>query len=291
MNSTSQFLKTRPFVEEASPYLRALVVGSLLTYLYFPVLNGIVAEWWNNANYSYGFLIPIVSLVILWNRRKEFQGIQVSPEFRGAWVFSFGLFMYLAGIAGKEEFIQRFSFPLTLLGLVYLLCGKSAALSALFPIGYSYFMIPLPSIIFSNIALHLQLLDAKVVAVVASLLGVPVFREDFILHLPEISLKVAEACGGTFSVIAFLALGVFYTHELKLKRPAKIFLCLLLIPLAVFSNIIRILVIVLVSFYSGNWVLRSSIHLLSGVFNFLVDFGALVFIAKLLEKSPKQDHS
>ena len=291
MNSTTQFLKTRPFVEEASPYLRALVVGSLLTYLYFPVLNGIVAEWWNDANYSHGFLIPILSLVILWNRRKEFQGIQVSPEFRGAWIFSFGLFTYLAGIAGKEEFIQRFSFPLTLLGLVYLLYGKSAALSALFPIGFSYFMIPLPSIIFHNITLHLQLLDAKVVAVVASLLGVPVFREDFILHLPEISLNVAEACSGTFSIMALLALGVFYTHELKLKRPAKIFLWLLLIPLAVFSNIIRILVIVLVSYYSGTWILGSSFHLLSGTFNFLVDFGALVFISKLLEKSPKQDHS
>ena len=247
------------------------------------------AEWWNNTNYAHGFLIPILSLVVLWNRRKELQGIQVSPEFKGLWIFSFGLFTYFAGIAGKEEVIEQFSLPLTLLGLVCFLCGRTAARLTVFPIGYLYFMIPLPYLIFRDIAFHLRLFDTKVVAMMASLLGVPVFRENFILHLPEISLEVADACSGAFSSMALLALGVFYIHELK--RPAKIFLWLLLIPLAVLSNIMRILVIVLVSYYSGNWILHSSFHLLSGTFNFLVGFGALVFISILLEKSPKQDYS
>jgi len=234
------------------------------------------------VSHSHGFMIVALSAYLIWSRRQRLKCLHAQPHIGGLALLLAGLALFSLGALGGEELAERASLPVTLLGLLFYLGGLDLARVAAFPVLYLLLMIPLPYTLFRDITFSLRLFDAKVVALAASSLGIPVFLERFTLHLPEISLEVADGCSGAFSSVALIALGVFYIHEME--RPNKLLLWALLIPIAVLANVVRIFVITVGTYLFGEWMLRSWVHQFSGVFNFLLGFGALVSLRGCLER-------
>jgi exosortase len=195
-----------------------------------------------------------------------------------------GLGIYLLGMSGEEEIIQRLSFPITLMGLIYFLNGKRLARICLFSIGYLFLMIPIPYTLYKTLALKLRLLDAQLAASWSSFLGIPIFREADLLYLPQITLEVADGCSGVLSIVALLSLGIFYIYQLRIKPWGKALLLALLIPVAVLANVIRIVTIVVLVHNSGTWVLNTVIHKFNGVFNFILGFMTIVMVGAVMNK-------
>lgn len=278
MNLNARLVLTK--TEEAVPKLsqstfaRVLLIGVLCGAAFYPTVVGLVTEWWTNPFYSHGFLIPILSGYMLWQERSRLVACAKQPSWTGLGLFMIGLVLLVAGALGEEEFIERLSIPITLFGLVYFLGGPQTAITCLFPAAYLLLMIPLPFFFSRFLKSILRPLDAKLAASWASYLGVIVYQEGDFIHLPNITLEVADGCTGFMSLLALSALGAFYVYRLPGKK--KLILWVSVVPIAVVANVIRILVIVLVVYYSGEWFLDSWFHHIQGTSNFL--FGLLLLV-------------
>jgi len=240
-------------------------------------------DWWSHEEYSHGFIIPLIAGYLLWRRRMELRDSLKSSSPLGFIVFSLGLVLYILGSIGEEEFVQRISLPVALLGIVYFLNGRKTAQLCLFPIAYLFFMIPVPYPFYKALSLKLRLLDSMVAASWSSFLGVPVYIEGYFLHLPHITLEVADACSGILSIFALMAIGIFYTYIFPTKVWKKVLMLVFLIPIAILSNVVRIVSIAVLIYYSGDWILHSTFHKFNGTFNFLLGLTALILISNILD--------
>ena len=154
----------------------------------------------------------------------------------------------------------------------------------LFPVGYLLLMIPIPFTVYKAAALDLRLLDARLATSWLSSMGIPVFREGYLLHLPQITLEVADACSGFLSIVTMLAIGTLYLY--KLQTAWKSVLWVSMIPIAVLSNVVRIVSIAVLTYFFGEWVLGSTFHRMTGTFNFLFGFMSLVILRNGLNRVP-----
>src|SRR3569832_383672 len=119
----------------------ALTSGLILTaaffFCYAGVLKFMISQWWNNDMYSYGFLIPVISLYLIWARRERFKCIEVASDFWGGiTVLGAGFLLLILGHAAKVLLIQELSLIVTLIGGVLLVLGRRYLQVLLFPISY-----------------------------------------------------------------------------------------------------------------------------------------------------------
>jgi exosortase len=266
--------------------VRASILVCLFVLVFYPVIQGLAWDWWTHSEYSHGFLLPLLSGFLIWRCRKELQDCTKKTSLVGFGVFVMGLGIYLVGWVGQEEFVQRLALPVTLGGLIYFLLGKEVFRLCSFPIGYLFLMIPIPYTVYKEIALKLRLLDAGIVSSWSSFFGVPVFQEGYLLHLPNITLEVADGCSGVLSIVALLSLGILYVHLTTIPFWKKALLWMLLIPVSILANVIRIVTIVALVHYSGQWILYTSFHRLNGTFNFLLGFMTIVLITLMMKRIP-----
>ena len=145
-------------------------------------------------------------------------------------------------------------------------------------------MIPFPYVLVNTIVNYLMFFDAKHAATILQLLGIPIYLDSNFLHLPNITLEVADGCSGIKSIFALFVLGIFYSHLLPLSGRLKVLVVASTIPLAVITNLFRIIVTVGLTYYIGPVVLESLFHKLHGTFNFLLSFLLLIVLAELLRK-------
>src|SRR6056297_2006594 len=101
---------------------------------------------------------------------------------------------------GNQFFLLSTSMIIVLLGISLYLWGFSVSWKLCVPIVYLIFMIPLPGIIWNQLTFPMALMASKVAAGVVGALGIPILREGNILHLPNVTLQVAEACSGLRSL-------------------------------------------------------------------------------------------
>ena len=116
-------------------------------------------------------------------------------------------------------------------------------------------MIPVPYVLVNTIVNYLMFFDAKHAATILQLLGIPVYLDSNFLHLPNITLEVADVCSGISSLFALFVLGIFYSSLLPLSTGLKALVTASTVPLAVIANLIRIIVTVGLIYYIGPVVL------------------------------------
>ena len=138
--------------------------------------------------------------------------------------------------------------------------------------------IPIPSIIFNEITLPLQLLASKLASSLLPLFGVPVLREGNVIELPSMKLEVAEACSGIRSLMSLFALSVFYGYFLENSFLRRALLALSSIPIAIAANAVRIFGTGLCVQYWDPDKAQGFFHEFSGWVIFLVSLGCLYIV-------------
>src|SRR4030095_12009547 len=101
-------------------------------------------------------------------------------------------------------------------------------------------MIPIPAIIFNQIAFPLQLFASRVGEAAISAAGIPVLREGNVLHLANTSLEVAEACSGIRSLVSLITLGLVYGYFMDPRPWVRILIVFSAIPVAIVANGARV---------------------------------------------------
>jgi exosortase A len=221
-------------------WVRLGVLFCLVGFLYFDVLRRLVTQWMNDQNYSHGFFVPAFSLYVLWSERKKFDSLNPSPSWFGLVIVLAALGQLIVGQLGAELFLSRSSLILLLGGVVVFLLGWSYLKLAFFPWIFLIFMVPIPTIIFNQIAFPLQTLASKLATAQLQILGVPVLREGNVIHLPAMALEVVEACSGIRSLMSLFTLAIIYGYFLETRFVRRAALALSAIPIAVIANAWRV---------------------------------------------------
>ena len=261
-------------------WLAAPVLATAL--LYAPIFPRLVYEWTQFSNLSYGFAIPCISAYLLWVRRARLLASTPTPSLLGLPLLVIGLAGLVIGVNGQESFLARISLPVTLLGLALFLGGREVFRHTWMAVAYLAFMIPLPWTTLRVLSYQSRLLDAYVATGALRWLGVQVYRDGFMLHLPRITLEVADVCSSIPVLAALLALGVAYAAVTQRPIAMKALLVAATIPLAMLSNIVRITTTAAGVYYMGVWTLGTVYHQFNGTVNFLLTFVSLLLLDSLL---------
>jgi len=247
-----------------------LSLTSILSFLYAPVIEGMVTQWSNDPNYSHGFIIPFMAMYFIWEKRKTLAKIEIEPSYWGIVIMLVGVLFYFIGSIAAELFTMRLSLIVLICGLVVLNLGRTFFKSLLFPLLFLIFMIPPPFIIFNKIAFPLQMLAAKSAEITLNFLDIPVLREGNVIHLASVALEVAEACSGIRSLISLITLGVVFTHFRHKKIWEHVLMTLSTIPIAILANAMRVSGTGVLAHYFGESVAHGFYHSFAGLAVFVV---------------------
>jgi exosortase len=263
----------------------AIAAGAILL-LYYPVLERLVDDWINLPDFSHGFLIPLVSLYLLYDRRHRLAEIQPKGAWSGLVWIGIGLSVLVLGRLSMEYFTTRVSLLIVIAGSVLLLLGKDYLKLTLFPIAYLIFMIPIPSFLMDKLTFPLQLIASSLSASVLNIIGIPVLREGNILELANTSLEVAEACSGIRSMLSLLALAVIFAYFNQKTFGKRAILVLSGIPIAIVANTVRVTGTGVLAHLFGDGAAQGFFHDFSGWAMYIVAFGCLLGVGGAMRKTP-----
>jgi exosortase len=185
-----------------------VLVVAAVCLLFWQVLVRLVDAWIVDGNYSHGFLIIPIALYFVWERRAKLAAAPLQGSWMGLVLIAGGLLTLLAGLWGSELFLSRIALLPVIAGIVLFVFGWAHLRILWFPIAFLFLMIPIPAIIFNQIAMPLQMLASKLGEWGISVAGIPVLREGNVLVLASTSLEVAEACSGIRSLVSLITLGL-----------------------------------------------------------------------------------
>jgi EpsI family protein len=281
-------------VKETYPenWTRGILAGVILIafiFCYAGVFASLAGQWWNNDMYSYGFLIPWISLYLIWIRRETLSRISPLPNYTGGVPFFItGMGMLLLGQAGGIITLQEISLMFTIPGLVLLLLGTRFLKALWLPIGYLLFMMPIWDFLTDRLHFPFQLFSATLGVRLLQVLGIPVFQQGQYIQLPNITLEVARACSGVNYLISVVAIGIPLAYLFLNGVFRRILLVVYGVVVAVLSNSLRVALIGFLSYYGIGGDLHGPFHMLQGMFVSVIGFGALFAGVMVLSQKPRQ---
>jgi len=243
-----------------------------------------------NPTVSHVVGVPFVALVLIYSDRDIiFNAARPEPLVGGS--------LALAGLALSFLSYRAFNVPATTLmvamlgvalawvGGFVMMYGLASARAALFPLGFLLFMIPIPTVVMDGATQFLKNGSSEAVAGLFTLTGTPFHREGFVFSLPSFVIEIADECSGIRSSIALLLTGLLAGHQFLRKPWTKIVLVLMILPIAVIKNAIRIVALSLLAMHVDQSFLTGQLHHEGGFVFFLLALGLLAPLFVLLKRS------
>jgi exosortase len=267
------------------------VILAGLALVFWRVFGRLVDAWINDGNYSHGFLIIPIALYFVWERRARLAAAPIRPSWFGLVLLAGGILVLLAGLWGSELFLSRVALLPVVAGILVFLYGWQHFKILFFPLAFLLLMIPIPQIIFNQIAFPLQLLASKLGEATISMVGIPVLREGNVLVLPSTSLEVAEACSGIRSLVSLITLGIAYGYFMDRRIWVRVLIVLSTIPVAIVANGARVAATGMAAEWIGPDSAQGFFHEFSGWIVFIFAFAMILAIQRLIVKVAPQPPS
>lgn len=241
---------------------------------------------WNHANqglygrivggesyYTHAPLVPMISLFIGMMLVRHTR-IPARPAVgAGLCVVMLSLLLHLAACLARVNFASGFAFIFVLAGLVLLLWGWQALRRLWFPLAFLGFMVPLPEVLIANLNFELKMMASRLGVGIAGLLGVLVERDgNRVLLQGDKVLVIANVCNGLRTLISLLGFGALYAYVCRLRGLERLGLFAMTIPVAVASNALRVVGLIVVADVWDVPTATGKFHDISGIFIYLVAF-------------------
>jgi len=264
-----------------------LVCSVVAIFMFYVPLKELTKFSLHSMFYSHIWLIPLVSAFFMFTERKAiFSDLKYSYR-GGILLLIIGSILYLLGRKLHGQLNQNdYSSLMTFTGIIFLngsflLCyGAQAFKTAIFPLFFLIFMVPIPAFLMDRIIHVLLIGSASATDLLFKLTGIPYIREGFTFHLPGISIEIAKVCSGIRSSLALFITMVIAGHLFLQTGWKTVILVLAVFPITVFKNGIRIVTITLLATYVDEKFLTNSFLHHSGGFLFFIP--ALVLLGLIL---------
>jgi exosortase len=272
--------------ERGQPRLKAftvvLILAALLGAVYWKILGALVTQWWDDPNYSHGFLVPLFCLYLVWQQCATLRRLPQRGSLVGIPVILTGIALLLLGNLGAENFLMRSSLIVIVAGLILFHLGTQVFRALLFPLAFLFFMIPLPGVVFYAVTFPLQRLAAEQAAWTLDVLGIPVLLDGNIIHLAQLSLGVTEACSGIRSMISLLAGAMAWAYLLLPGGWSMAVFAAATVPITIFANAARVVMTGLIGQHFGVEYASGFFHEFAGWAIFIFAFACLLGVHTLI---------
>lgn len=246
------------------PWMIALV-GFAVMYVpvYWHAANGL----WQSDENGHGPIILAVLLWLFWTKREAIAAAPTQPSYAWGWpLFIVGLLFYVLGRAFNVSSAEFASHLFVVSGGMLLLKGKSALRAAWFPVLYLVFLVPLPASLVDAITAPLKASISDIVESLLYAVGYPIARSGVILSIGQYQLLVADACSGLNSMFSLSALGTLFMYIMnRSSRLHNAIMLLSILPIAFLANIIRVIILVLVTYHLGDEAGQGFLHGAAGM--------------------------
>ena len=252
-------------------------------------LSWMIERWTDDVeyggDYSHGWLIPIMSLYVVWSRRKELSQAPKSISYVGLSVVVMCLLMHWVGAKAQQTRLSLFALVGLTWGIPFYLYGWHVAKRLIFPCAYLVFCIPLNFL--DSVTHPLRIFATQAASFLLNGVGIGVEQSGARLHSLTpggFDLDVADACSGIRSLIAITALTAIYANLTQRTPWKQWFLFALSIPLAMVGNTVRIFTTGIVAEAFGTDMAMHLYHDFSGFIIFMVVFILLISSGSMLDR-------
>jgi exosortase len=258
--------------------------------IFWKAWAALIAYSLHNESASHILLIPAIAFYFLFSERKRIfpeTDFSIGPGL--AVVFAaLGLFLLATRLstAGNDRLsLEALALVFLWIGAFIAFYGLKASRAAIFPLLFLLLMVPWPNAVLDRVIYWLQEGSTDVTYAIFKALGVPVFREGFVLTVPGVSIEVASECSGIRSSMALLITCLLAAHIYLRTHWKALLFVLLVIPLSIIKNGIRIATLTLLSLYVNPDFLRGNLHRDGGFVFFFLALALMFPVLWLLERS------
>jgi exosortase B len=275
---------TTRWLPEGADLATLLTLLAGFAILYVPSYLSLAEVVWPTDEQGHGPIILAVSIWLLWRLRHVVAGVPAAPRpWLGGTVLVFGLLFYALGRSQSILMVEVGSQLLVLPALALMFLGVRALRVAWFPLFFLLFMVPLPEALVGSVTAPLKTAVSAVAAELLYLLGYPVGRAGVVLNVGQYQLLVADACAGLNSMFTLEALGLLYMNLMNYTQVTRnVALAILIIPISFVANIVRVMILVLVTYHLGDEAGQGFIHDFAGMVLFLAGLTLMLVTDKVL---------
>lgn len=282
-STATQFSWSDPSQRNPALLLGLLVAGLVVAYANMFVLTSAA---WLNPLYSHGWLIPVIAAGLFWVRRQPFQQVSSMERWIGVAILAVGLGVRLLAGFWDMAPLDRLTFLACMLGAFTMVGGWHCLRWAWPSVMFLGFMFPLPSILEHSLLLNLQKVATASSTVVLQIMGIAAFRSGNIITIPGVAdnLTVAEQCSGLRMLTIFCSLAVAMVFVIDRPWWDKFIVLLSAIPIAVLSNVVRIVLTALLYMMTADESARHLAHDISGLLMMVWGLGFLWIEFQILSR-------
>jgi len=268
-------------------WLSFAVVALLLGFVYWEGLKELVRVWETKEEYSYGYMIPFITLFLLWQKKDVLERIDFKGSWAGFALVVLGFMLFILGNLSTLFLIVQYSFLVLIAGVALAYTGWRGFKVIAVPLLFLAFMIPLPMFFLIEISTRLQFISSDIGVWVIRLFGISVFLEGNVIDLGSMKLQVVEACSGLRYLFPLMTLGFMAAYFFKATFWKRAFVFLSTIPVTVLMNSFRIGLIGVTVEYWGKEMAEGFLHDFEGWAVFMACTAVLVVEMWLLSRIGK----
>jgi len=281
---SANLLRSLASLNEIVKPILPIILGILV--LYAPTVQHLFQTVWTAQDQAHGPMILFVVLYLFWTKKSEIKLTHGKSNALLGWsTLLFGLCVYIIGHSQDMIAFDVGSSLFVVIGILLIRGGLPLLKVCWFPIFFLLFMIPLPGALLDAITAPMKMAVSYVAEHVLYLFHYPVARSGVIIQIGQYKLFVADACAGMHTLLSLEALGLFYLSFVKHDSLARnLSLGLLIIPISFIANVIRVITLILVTYYYGDEVAQGFIHTFASVFLFAVALILIVSIDSAIQR-------
>jgi exosortase B len=251
-----------------------------LAALYVPTYYDLANGLWNSEEHAHGPIVLIVALFLIWRSSSAlFPPSVEEPSPALGWpVLVLGLLIYALGRSQQILLFEVGSQVPVLIGTFLITRGSYAVRAMWFPLFFLLFMVPLPGFVVDAATGPLKQYVSVLAENILYTFGFPIARSGVILTIGQYQLLVADACSGLHSMFSLSAMGLLYLYFMQRTSVARnLVLISAILPISFISNVVRVMILVLVTYYFGDEAGQGFVHGFAGILLFVV--GLLILFA------------
>jgi exosortase B len=265
--------------------------------MYIPTFIHLFQNFWSRDDYAHGPIVCAISLWLLYRNWPEVLKAKTEQRrsFFGWFILIIGLLLYLVGRSQSITSFEVCSLILLLLSIGLILLGTHSVKVAWFPLFFLFFMVPLPGFIVETVTMPMKIAVSYVAEHMLYMAGYPIARSGVILQIGQYQLLVADACAGLHTLLTLESLGLLYLNLIRHDSFVRnLILVTLIVPISFTANVIRVMVLTLITYHFGDKAGQGFLHGFAGMVLFLsallliIGTDALVRTIVVRKKSTEQ---
>lgn len=256
--------------------MQLALFGALLAGIYFSAYTWLIQRDWPREDYNYCYLIPLVVLYLIWEKKEALAAERAVPSWGGLIFLAPGILLFWIGDLAGELYSLYLSSWLVGVGILWMQIGWRKLKVIAFALFMALTMFPLPFFLNTKLTFSLKLTSSQLGVKLLHLYGMSAYREGNVIDLGFTQLQVVDACSGLRYLFPLLIMGILLAYFYRAALWKRLILVVSTIPLTIVINSLRIALTGITYGHLGAAAAEGFFHGFSGWLIFTVSLAVLL---------------